>query len=292
MHMRWMPDVVRYRGMNTAELRSHFLIEELVRGEACGAALFGYGTDDCGVRGAGGRAGSLNGGECGRPISGAAAGGFCQRGRRGTVGGNSVRWSVADCLYVGRGRRKWRLPRRMPRSRRCFIWFRIPHTRRIRRCWRRRRMRRRCPWGSPGVVEQADDLQVHSHGGDQELPAGDGVHGLEAGRVEHDAAAHAHAAVRGVFVFQRAAAARVFHLMGSPQETRHLVVADRQVVISPSWSIHAGIGHAAITRFAGRWAGRTRRLMIWTGWRWRRRGRKATRQRGKKAMWQCGNEGF
>lgn len=35
---------------------------------------------------------------------------------------------------------------------------------------------------------------------------------------------------------------RVFHMMGEGQETRHLVVANEQAVISPSWSIHAGVG--------------------------------------------------
>lgn len=39
--------------------------------------------------------------------------------------------------------------------------------------------------------------------------------------------------------------ARVIHLLGRPEETRHLVVADGQAVISPSWSIHAGVGTAA-----------------------------------------------
>jgi 4-deoxy-L-threo-5-hexosulose-uronate ketol-isomerase len=34
----------------------------------------------------------------------------------------------------------------------------------------------------------------------------------------------------------------VFHLMGEPDETRHLVVREKQAVISPSWSIHAGMG--------------------------------------------------
>ncbi|MEV7972611.1 5-dehydro-4-deoxy-D-glucuronate isomerase [Cellulomonas sp. NPDC089187] len=39
--------------------------------------------------------------------------------------------------------------------------------------------------------------------------------------------------------------ARVIHLLGEPEETRHLVVADRQAIISPSWSIHSGVGTSA-----------------------------------------------
>lgn len=39
--------------------------------------------------------------------------------------------------------------------------------------------------------------------------------------------------------------ARVVHLMGLPTETRHLVVADEQAVISPSWSVHSGFGSAS-----------------------------------------------
>ena len=36
--------------------------------------------------------------------------------------------------------------------------------------------------------------------------------------------------------------ARVVRLMGQPQETRHLLVADGGLVLSPSWSIHSGVG--------------------------------------------------
>lgn len=34
----------------------------------------------------------------------------------------------------------------------------------------------------------------------------------------------------------------VFHIMGTPNETRHLVMHNEQAVISPSWSIHSGVG--------------------------------------------------
>lgn len=49
------------------------------------------------------------------------------------------------------------------------------------------------------------------------------------------------------FYFNMEEDTNVFHLMGQPHETRHIVVRNEQAVLSPSWSIHSGIGTANYT---------------------------------------------
>ena len=73
-----------------------------------------------------------------------------------------------------------------------------------------------------------------------------GVTSLEPGSVWNTMPTHTHQRrMEAYFYFDVADEHRVFHLMGAPEETRHLILRNHQAVISPSWSIHSGVGTAA-----------------------------------------------
>jgi 4-deoxy-L-threo-5-hexosulose-uronate ketol-isomerase len=66
---------------------------------------------------------------------------------------------------------------------------------------------------------------------------------LQIGNVWNTMPPHTHMRRSEVYLyFDLPSEHRVVHLMGPAGETRHLIVANKQVAISPGWSIHSGVG--------------------------------------------------
>lgn len=65
---------------------------------------------------------------------------------------------------------------------------------------------------------------------------------FEPGSIWNTMPSHTHSRRTELYMYFDLGDQMVVHLMGEPKRTRHLIVRDREVVLSPSWSIHSGVG--------------------------------------------------
>ncbi|MGI4021962.1 MAG: 5-dehydro-4-deoxy-D-glucuronate isomerase [Janthinobacterium lividum] len=100
--------------------------------------------------------------------------------------------------------------------------------------------------GTMGAVETANERTIYRYihlDGLKSCQLVMGLTILSTGSVWNTMPAHTHTRrMEAYFYFDVPQEQRVVHLMGEPQETRHLLVANHEAIISPPWSIHSGCG--------------------------------------------------
>jgi 4-deoxy-L-threo-5-hexosulose-uronate ketol-isomerase len=162
------------------------------------------------------------------------------------VGGTSYDLAPLSCLYVGKGSGEITLKSVSSSNPAVFYLVSYP-----------------CAAEYPTSLVTKDDVEPVRLGSDPEanrrrlykyihpegIKSGQLVMGitvLEEGNVWNTMPPHTHDRRSEVYLyFGLEAPNLVMHFMGTGEETRHLVIRNRQAVLSPPWSIHAGAGTSA-----------------------------------------------
>ncbi|MEA5458228.1 5-dehydro-4-deoxy-D-glucuronate isomerase [Arcicella sp. LKC2W] len=169
-----------------------------------------------------------------------------------TVDGETYSLSKLDALYIGKGSKSVTFKSNSADAPAQYFLLSAP----AHQTYPTRKMsKEEASPVSLGSAETANERTIYKYihrDGIQSCQVVMGLTVLKSGSIWNTMPAHVHdRRMEAYLYFDLDAAHRVFHLMGQPQETRHLVVANHQAILSPPWSIHSGAG---TTNYSFIWA--------------------------------------
>ncbi len=248
MEVRYTADQVRYQTMTTAELRESFMLENLF---AAGKTELVYSDLDRAIIGS--AVPTSNGLSLEASKKEMAAAYFAERREIGLINigaagvvkvdGKDYVLENRDGLYIGRGSRTILFSSiDAPRPARFYLLSYPAHssypTTLIKMA-----QANQVHLGSPEEANQRIIYQYIHVNGVKSCQLVMGFTQLAVGSIWNTMSTHTHQRRSEIYMyFDLAAKDVVFHFMGKPDATKHMVMRDSQVVLSPSWSIHSGVG--------------------------------------------------
>ncbi|NQZ59211.1 MAG: 5-dehydro-4-deoxy-D-glucuronate isomerase [Lentisphaeraceae bacterium] len=240
-----------YKRMTTEELRNTFLMEGMF---VAGEAKLVYCEVDRTVVGGFTPTDNVIKLEAGKEL---ASKYFCERREVGIINlgatgniivdGQKYTLNNIDCLYIGRGSEEVFFESEDKSNPACFHLVSYPAHTSYPTTLATQADANPVHMGSLEDSNHRTIYQyIHANGGIKSCQLVMGVTILEAGSVWNTMKPHTHERRSEVYTyFNLAENSAVFHMMGSAEETRHIITRDKESVISPSWSLHSGAGTCA-----------------------------------------------
>lgn len=247
MEVRYSRDPQNFKRMNTAEIRDEFLVADLF---TPGEIKLIYLHIDRMIVGSAVPTSQPLRLEAGTELR---ANYFAERreigvfniGNEGSITVDDQAYNMAcrDMLYIGRGSKGIMFSSVDANQPARFYIISLPAHKEYPTTLATQAQANRLDLGSKASANERTIFQYIHEGGVQSCQLVMGFTELASGSVWNTMPAHTHERRSEVYMYFNLAGDNVvFHLMGQPQETRQIVVREGQVVISPSWSIHAGAG--------------------------------------------------
>ncbi|HTW62899.1 MAG TPA: 5-dehydro-4-deoxy-D-glucuronate isomerase [Terracidiphilus sp.] len=163
-----------------------------------------------------------------------------------TVDGKSHALENLDCLYIGRGSREVSFASKDGNAPAVFYLLSYPAHAEFPVALVRKAEASPTEIGSAETCNKRTICKYIHLQGARSCQLVMGVTHLAPGSNWNTMPPHTHMRRSEIYMyFNLAADARVMHFMGPPAETRHLVMQDKEIVVSPGWSVHAGVGTRA-----------------------------------------------